>query len=108
MIDVNNVDFNAQSQGKWKLVSGPLRYRINIAGIVEPVNSRHIFHGRVLADEYRLTSFLGVIRSEKRQEAVRVPLKIQLLTISDLNCVAKTVVAIWTTDQNSRGFISSS
>ena len=31
VIDVNNVDFSEQLQGKYKLVFGPLRYRINIA-----------------------------------------------------------------------------
>ena len=74
MIDVNNVDFSEQSQGKYKILSGPLRYRINIAGRVEPVSSRDIFHGRILTDKYRLTSFPCAIKSEPRQEAVRVPL----------------------------------
>ena len=74
MVDVHNVDVSEQSQGKYKLVSGPLRYRVIIAGRVKPVNSRHIFHGRILADEYRLTSFPCAIRSEQRREAVRMPL----------------------------------
>ena len=71
---VNNVDFSEQSQGKQKLVSGPLRYHINIVSRVIPISSRHIFHGRILTDEYRLTSVPCAIRSEPRQEAVRVPL----------------------------------
>ena len=70
---MNNVDSSKQSQGKQKLVSGPLRYRINIAGRVESVSSRHIFRGKILADEYRLTSFPWATRSEPRQEAVKVP-----------------------------------
>ena len=61
-------------QGKQKLVSGHLHYRINIAGRVESDNLRAIFYGKDLADKYRLTSFPCAIRSELRQEAVRVPL----------------------------------
>ena len=74
MVDVNNVGFSKQSQGQLKLDTGPLRYRINIAGRVGPVSSRHILHRRILADEYRLTSFLCAIRSELRQKVIRVPL----------------------------------
>ena len=74
VIDVNNVDFSEQSQSKKKLVSGHLCCCINIADRVKPVSSRHIFHGRILADEYRLTSFPCAIRSEPRQEALRAPL----------------------------------
>ena len=73
MIDVNNVDFSEQSQGKWKLVSGPLSNCINIVGRVEPVSLKHIFHGRILVDEYRLTSIPCAIESEPREEAIRVP-----------------------------------
>ena len=71
---MNNADFSEQSQGKLKLVSGPLRYHINIVGRVEPVSLRDIFHRRILADEYRLTSFPCATRSELSQEAARVPL----------------------------------
>ena len=42
VVDVHNVDFNEQSQSKQKLVSGHLRYHINIVGRVKPVSSRHI------------------------------------------------------------------
>ena len=74
VVNVNNVDFNEQSQGKQKLVSGHLRYRISIACRVDSDISRTIFYGKDLADKYRLTSFPCAIRSEPRQEAVRMPL----------------------------------
>ena len=58
VVDVHNLDLVNNRKVKQKLVSGHLRYRINIVGRVESNSSRTIFYGKDLADKYRLTSFL--------------------------------------------------
>ena len=79
----------------WTLVNN---HKVNRRVIPLPIRLRHIFYGRIVTDEYRLTSFLVPSEVNRDKKPSKCHWRIPLPTFSDLNRVARTIVV-----QYSRG-----